>query len=223
MTDGNQPVSTAIRGYVAAHGRPSPGGLGQRYSRFVGMMKVFLPALAATLVIVVIAWPGAFDQDDGFHLSFSRMQADGADRLSMLNPRYYGTDKENRPFTVTAKEAVQDADDRRQVTLSDLQADMTMTDGTWISMMANEGVYHQSTMTLRLSGAISIFSDQGYEFHASVADVDFADGSARSAAPVNGHGPFGALRADRMRIENRGQRMLFEGNVKMTLNPQAQG
>lgn len=199
------------------------GSLSQRYSRFVGMMKVFLPALAATLVIVVIAWPGAFDQDDGFHLSFSQMQADGADRLSMLNPRYYGTDKENRPFTVTAKEAVQDADDSRQVTLSDLQADMTMSDGTWISMMANQGVYHQATMILRLTGAISIFSDRGYEFHASVADVDFSDGSARSGQPVSGHGPFGSLRADRMQIENRGQRMLFEGNVKMTLNPQAQG
>ncbi len=223
MTDGNQPVSTADRGYVAAQSRPMAGSLSQRYSRFVGMMKVFLPALAATLVIVVIAWPGAFDQDDGFHLSFSKMQADGADRLSMLNPRYYGTDKENRPFTVTAKEAVQDADDSRQVTLSDLQADMTMNDGTWISMMANQGVYHQATMILRLTGAISIFSDRGYEFHASVADVDFSDGSARSARPVSGHGPFGSLRADRMQIEDRGQRMLFEGNVKMTLNPQAQG
>ena len=223
MTDGNQPVSTVDRGYVAARPRPSANSLSQRYSRFVGMMKVFLPALAATLVIVVIAWPGAFDQDDGFHLSFSQMQADGADRLSMLNPRYYGTDKENRPFTVTAKEAVQDADDSRQVTLSDLQADMTMNDGTWISMMANQGIYHQATMILRLTGRISIFSDQGYEFHASVADVDFSDGSARSMQPVNGHGPLGSLRADRMQIENRGQRMLFEGNVKMTLNPQAQG
>ena len=223
MTEGNQSVSTAERGYVAAQTRPSASGLGQRYSRFVGMMKVFLPALAATLVIVVIAWPGAFDQDDGFHLSFSQMQADGADRLSMLNPRYYGTDKENRPFTVTAKEAVQDANDSRQVTLSDLQADMTMNDGTWISMMANQGVYHQATMILRLTGAISIFSDRGYEFHASVADVDFGAGSARSAQPVSGHGPFGSLRADRMRIEDRGERMLFEGNVKMTLNPQAQG
>lgn len=223
MTDRNQPVSTADRGFVAGQHRPATSSLSQRYSRFVGMMKVFLPALAATLVIVVIAWPGAFDQDDGFHLSFSQMQADGADRLSMLNPRYYGTDKENRPFTVTAKEAVQDADDNRQVTLSDLQADMTMNDGTWISMMANQGVYHQSTMILQLTGQISIFSDQGYEFHASVADVDFSDGSARSTAPVNGHGPFGSLRADRMRIEERGQRMLFEGNVKMTLNPQAQG
>lgn len=194
--------------------------LSHRYSRFVGMMKLLLPMIGLGLIIVVLAWPNGSEQDSGFQLSFMPSRDDAADQLIMLNPRYIGTDSEQRPFTVTATSAAQDPKDQRRVTLDALQADMTMDDGAWLTVIASGGVYHQSQQTLRLDGPVNIFSDLGYEFHAESALIDLAAGGASSDQPVYGQGPFGSVRSDRLDVRQHGQRLLFDGNVTMIIRPQ---
>ncbi len=186
-----------------------------RYSRFVGMMKLLLPLLAFGLVVAVVIWPNEFRQATGFHLTDG-----GAAELTMLRPRYLGTDAHDRPFVVTADRATQDPQDQRLITLVNLQADMSMTDSRWFTVMANKGIYHQQRNYLRLQGAINLFSDQGYEFNAQVAEIDLRSGKAVSNRPVQGQGPFGTLRADRLKVEDFGQRLFFSGNVKMHITAQ---
>lgn len=203
--------------------RPRFGTVSQRYSRFVGAMKIFLPALAVILVIAVLSWPSKFDQPEMFQLSFGAEPGRADDDLSMLKPRYIGTDSNGRPFAITAASATQDAKDQRRITLTTLQADMTMHDGSWITLMAASGIYHQSRQHLELRGPVSVFSDLGYEFHALSAQVDLAAGSAVSERPVSGQGPFGRLSADSVRLTENGQRMRFEGNVKVVVFPETNG
>jgi lipopolysaccharide export system protein LptC len=186
-----------------------------RYSRFVGMMKLLLPLLALGLVVAVVIWPNEFSEATGLHLSYTTPEDGSAAELTMLHPRYLGTDARNRPFVVTADRATQDPNDQRNVTLEQLQADMATADGRWFTILAHKGVYHQQRQQLRLQGPINLFSDQGYEFNAEVADIDLKSGRAVSDQPVRGQGPFGTLQADRMEVEDFGQRLLFMGNVKM--------
>ncbi len=188
-----------------------------RYSRFVGMMKLLLPVLALGLVIAVVIWPSEFSRTTGFHLSYAATEDGGAAELAMLQPRYRGTDARNRPFVVTADRAILDPNDQRLITLDRLQADMSMADGQWFSIMADTGIYHQQRQHLRLQGAINLFSDQGYEFNAQVVEIDLNTGRATTDLPVRGQGPFGTLRADRLVIEDYGRRLHFTGNVKMRI------
>ena len=188
-----------------------------RYSRFVGMMKLLLPLLALGLVVVVVIWPNKLREATGFHLDYVSTDENGAAELTMLRPRYLGTDNRNRPFVVTAARATQDPNDQRLITLVELQADMVMTDGRWFSIIANDGTYHQQHQRLRLNGAINLFSDQGYEFNAQTVDIDLNKGRAVFDQPVAGQGPFGTLRADRLEIEDFSQRLYFRGNVRMRL------
>lgn len=197
---------------------PPPIAVSKRHSRFVGMMKLVLPAVAAALIAVVLVWPGVFERQT-LPLSFAELRRGPADALAMVNPRYLGTDTAGRPFMITAETAVQDADDLRRIALKSLQADMTLDDGTWLSLLAEGGVYHQGRQTLRLAGPVSVYSDAGYEFHAGDVAVDLGKGTARTDSAVNGHGPFGELRADRMRIAERGRHLIFHDNVVVTLHP----
>lgn len=194
-----------------------------RYSRFVGLMKLCLPALAWALIVAVVAWPGAFGQRDGFHISFSRLAGDGGRNLTMVHPRYVGIDAENRPFTVTADSATQNPRDQRLVSLASPEAQITLENGARLSLTAAAGLYNQGQQTLDLTGPIGIASSQGYEFHARSLHVDFGAGTARSEEPVDGRGPIGTLRADRLTISERGQRLHFEGDVKLVLRPKQAG
>ena len=191
------------------------------YSRFVGLMKWGLPALAALLVLLVLAWPGMLKRDEGFQLSFSGLRGLGEEQLTMLNPRFVGVDRKNQPFEVTADSANQDPADSRRVTLDRVQADITLTDGSWLSLIAAGGLYRQAEQALTLEGPVSIHSDSGYELHLRRVEAVLADGAAWSDSGVEGQGPFGQLRADRMRIENQGERLYFEGRVRLTVLPGA--
>ena len=192
--------------------KASPG-----YSRFVSMMKLLLPLLGLGLVVTLVVWPNEFQKATGFHLAYVSSDAGGSVDLTMLRPRYLGTDARNQPFVVTADSATQDPSDQRLISLIRLQADMSMADGRWFTVMADSGIYHQQKQFLRLDGAINLFSDQGYEFNARNTEINLRSGEAVSTLPVSGQGPFGTIKADRLKIEKFGKKLLFLGNVKMRI------
>jgi lipopolysaccharide export system protein LptC len=209
---------TAPRGRHAYVPRAATVGAGlRRYGRFVGLAKWLLLAVAMVLVLAVLSWPGTFTGREGFQLDFANLPGVVDGRLVMLNPRYSGSDDAGRPYVITAEQAEQDEQDQGRVTMRLLQADMTMSDGTWLSLSAEKGIYDQSAQSLTLEGPIDVYSDRGYEFHGTGAAVDLAAGRAVTDQPVQGHGPFGALRADRMTVSERGQVLLFEGKVRTRL------
>jgi len=193
-----------------------------RYTRFVTLMKIFLPTLAAALLLAVFMWPGHSARTDGFRLSFSELGAAGG-TIEMLNPRYVGLDATGRNYYVTAERAQPAAADRRLVELTAPQADLTEPDGRWFSVGAKRGSFRQQTSELTLEDGFSVFTDLGYELSGERAHVDLAAGRAQSDRPVEMQGPLGTLRADRMRVEDKGARLLFEGAVHLNVYPGAKG
>ena len=141
----------------------------------------------------------------------------------MANARYVGTDANNRPFLVTADEALQDPSKPDLIDMVALQADMTLDNGVWMSVMASGGRYDRARQTLYLAGPVHIFSDVGYEFHTNSARIDLQNNIAESDEPVKGHGPFGTLSADSFRVIDQGQRLLFRQNVRMVIQPHGGG
>ena len=89
-----------------------------------------------------------------------------------------------------------------------------------VSVSARSGIYHQGNNNLYLVGPIDLFSDAGYEFHSGSANVDLNAGTAETVDKVEGHGPFGTIRADRLLIGERGNVLRFEGHVSLIIVPQ---
>lgn len=201
-----------------------PRKFGAHYSRFVGTMKVVLPLAAAAIATLVLAWPGQEEDDPReIALTFAQSRSTEEGVPGMANARYVGTDANNRPFLVTANQALQDAGDPDVIEMVALQADMALDNGVWMSVMASSGLYDRGRQTLQLAGPVNIFSDIGYEFHAETARVDLNTNTAESDQPVQGHGPFGTLSADSFRVVDQGKRLIFRDNVRMTIQPQGDG
>ena len=194
------------------------------YSNFVGFMRYALPLGALLLLGLVVIWPLVTGREDGFRISFSDApNLDGS--LRMVNARYLGVDNRNQPYTVTAAEASQSQPNSPFVTLQDISADVFLDDrrGQWLALTAREGLYQRDERYLDLAGDVSIFSDQGHEFHTARAHVDLAARTADGDAPLDGQGPLGLLQAGNFFFDDNAQSMFFGGGVEMTVFPGGRG
>lgn len=218
---------TAQAGPAAAppHRRPRiiRSGPLARYSRFVGVMKVLLPGLAAVLLGLVAAWPKLTQDADRFQISYARLSPKEVETLSMVNARYFGVDASNRPFAVTADQAAQARGTTDVVNLTLPKADFTSSSGANVFVDAQRGVYNQTTRMLELEGGVNLFHDTGYELHTDRAVVDLGRNAARSDSPVQGHGPQGRIQAEGFEIRDRGQEVVFTGKAALRLRAVTKG
>lgn len=193
--------------------------LSRRYSRFVRLMKVVLPVGAAVLVAAVLAWPGDDDKSTDFQLSLMDLNRSEAGELGMSKGRFIGTDTRNQPYVITAEGARPDGINSMNVTLNTLQADLSMQDGTWLSITAPAGHFDRTAEQLKLTGPVDIFSSNGFELHTPEALVDMKTGTARGDATVEATGPMGHLTAQGFVFERSGQRFVFTGKVRLVVRP----
>ena len=209
--------------HYRADGNGSVGRPG-RYSGFVGLMRYLLPAMAAALLGLVVAWPLVSGGEEGIHVPLiDDPDVDG--RLTMVNASYQGTDAKNRPFAVRGAEAFQPESDSPIVHLSGIEADIfgDQARSSMMAMTANEGLYQRDVEQLDLSGDVTVRYDAGHEFRTSKARIDLPAGIARGNEPVSGESPYGLLDAGNFALLERGEIMTFGGRVRMTLLPHALG
>ncbi len=187
------------------------------YSRFVRVMKILLPSLAAILLAVVVVWPKIRFDEAGFRIGFAKLTPDAVQTLAMVNARYFGLDRDNRPFTITSDRAVQEDAQPDTIDLDQPKADFTTKDGSGVFVQGDRGYYHQKAQLLDLVGNVSLYHDKGYELHTERAEVDLADSSARGDVPVHGQGPQGLLEGQGFRIRDKGADVLVTGRSALTL------
>jgi len=172
----------------------------ERYSRFVNIMRRSLLLAGLLLIGLVIGYSIIPRQSQRLAMTFEKMGIVAND-LSMIKPKLHGTDSDGNPFTVTADKATQNPKDLRKATLTNVEADLSLKDGQWLNATAPHGVLDADARQLSLSGAIAVFTDQGYEMHTDLAHIDLAKGVAVGPHRVTGQGPLGSFVADRFRIE----------------------
>jgi len=98
-------------------------------------MKWALPLLAGVLLLIVFLLPALEDEVATISLEYLNVQKEDS-QLTMTNPRFLSSDKGNQQYVITADSATQIDPPRRTVALKNLQADITLKDGQWISMAA---------------------------------------------------------------------------------------
>ena len=198
--------------------RPPRAGMG--YTRFVTLMKITLPMIAAVLVSLIVVWPQFKEVREGFRIEIARLNlSTGGQRAN--NARYTGTDAQGRPFNITAEAAMQDEGEPGIVKLDHPKADITLTGGSWVAAHAVDGAFHRVNQMLNLSGGVSVFHDAGFEIHSPTAKIDVKLGTAEGDERVDGHGPAGTIAAAGFRVLDNGTRVIFNGPAKLTLRPQA--
>lgn len=191
------------------------------YARFVRLLRVILPTLAAILIGLVVLWPQISPRHDRFRIGFADLEVSD-DGLSMIRPRYVGTDEQSRPFSISASSVRNLVPDGETMLLDEPEAEITLQDGSWVTVTADTGVYDVDENALTLSGAVRLYHDEGYSLETTKAYVDLAQSVITGDEAVSGHGPSGFLEGTGFRVGDNGLTIDVRGPARMIINPSVQ-
>jgi lipopolysaccharide export system protein LptC len=197
-------------------GRFAPSG-GDPYSRRVALLKRVLPAIGLGLVLLVAAWPRLRSLIESARLDIPAIDLREARELKMVNPRYSGLDRHNRPFVVTAAIGRQSPDRDDLMSLEDPVAHLHPHTGSTIRLTAASAIYQSQAQLLDMFDNVNLWRDDGTRFVTSSAHVNLADDTASGHDFVVGHGPAGDLSAQGFRVLDKGDTIVFTGKSDLLL------
>jgi lipopolysaccharide export system protein LptC len=189
-----------------------------RHSRMVRILRVAVPA-AVTLSMAIIVSISVFNPFrilTQLPVDMGNMVVSGT-KITMESPHLSGFSPDQRPYELWAKTATQDVTDPDHVELATLRAKVLQEDKSTITMDARTGLFDTKSQMLDLHKDIFLQSSTGYEARLSSALVDIANGTVASDEPVDVKLLNGTLRSDRLHIVEKGDLVVFEGNVVMNL------
>lgn len=224
LTAWRSTAGVAPGGFARAHRLSAHGTV---YTWIVRAGRYALPAVALVLAGVVIATLMKDPVQD--HLSQLPEQERTLPGQSALEgARYEGLDTEGRPFVLTADKALRVLPPN--ATASDLapaqgetvdlvrpKAALTMSGDKSLELTASEGRFVQDNSTLDLKGGVTLSDQAGNEIWVDNVNVNLTDNALVSDTPVKGHGPDGTIDAEGLRLEQGGERVIFEGRTTLTL------
>jgi lipopolysaccharide export system protein LptC len=193
-----------------------------RYSRFVGWAKLILPSVAGLLIVALASWPYLSVSLEKVKSLFPKLDITQLRDQKMINPRYTGVDKQNRPFTVSADAGRQTSGDTSTddtlMALDGPKADILTKEGAWVVVTGDTGIYQAQTHFLDLFGHVTMFHDKGYEFKTTSARMDLDTGSAEGHESITGDGPSGTVSGEGFRVLQKGDIVIFTGKNHLVLD-----
>ena len=188
-----------------------------RYSRRVSLLKRVLPVIGAALLLLVAAWPRLGPLIDTVRLVQPAIDLREARELKMLDPRYAGIDRQNRPYVVTAAVGRQVSNRNDLMSLDRPRAVMIVHGGAKVVLSASTGIYQSQTKLLDLFHDVTLTHQNGTRFVTGRAHADLSDNTAEGHEPIEGHGPSGDIWGQGFRILDKGDTIVFTGHSRVVL------
>lgn len=194
----------------------------RRYRRAVSLLKIALPLMALALVVTLVVYSVVYRPAGAIAISYSDKGMDG-DAVIMTKARFVGSDKNDEPFEVRADRARQDPNDNSLIELSNVDAKLTLKEGTTLHLGATTGVLDTKNRLLDLVGPVTFTSSDGYELRTAEARADLKNGLLTGDKPVETSGPFGSIKAGRFEANDSERTAHFSGGVHIHLVPGKDG
>lgn len=191
-----------------------PGG---GWDRFVATVKIVLPALAILLLGTIVVWPLTSAREFSFLLAKDKV-AMSKERLRTDTAVYRGETANGQPFIIHAAGAVQRSSAVPVIELKALSADVRLDDGP-ARVTAPGGRYEIDHDLLVIAGPVMMTSTSGYSVNGADVRVSLLARTVVTDLPVTGTVPLGTFRANAMRADIGGKRVMLDGGTHLHIVP----
>lgn len=189
-------------------------------SLWVRRLRIGLPIGVIGLVVVFLANTRSGEDNAAFLEDFKDSAA-LPEQASMAGASIAGVTKDGKPYRIEFDQANQIPGSDEVVSLEKPRA-VTQGAQEETIVAADRGEMRSKDNILTLTDNVTLNHAVGgkiYRLTAPSATVNVDEGVVVVDSGVEGASEDGTLRADRMRAYNGEQRVVFEGNVSMRLNP----
>jgi lipopolysaccharide export system protein LptC len=209
-------MAEAVGELEARRRRALPGGFRDRW---MGLLKLALPAAAAVLTFALVLIPLMQSRELSFLLSKESV-AKAGERMRLEAAMYRGETAEGDPFEVSAADAVQRTSARPVVDLVGLKARLTDTEGP-VLVTAPSGMFDMTADLLTVSGPVMLRSQRGWSLDSRTVLVSLRDRTVRTDERVSGRVAVGAFEAGSAYGDVGGRRVVLEGGARLRIRPGA--
>lgn len=196
-----------VRSFTRAH----------RHSGLVRILRIALPLIGVFIIMVLVG--AYFWSQMGAPQLVVEQTIIKDNKMVMKNPELNGVDKQNRPYNMTAAQAITNPLEPKQVELTGINAKVPMDTGLFANILAGTGFYDSEAKTLQLGGDIDVRTDDGMTMSLKDADVNMGLGSLITDNPVTITTEQAVISSDALAVEKNGERIIFLNRVRMTLYP----
>ncbi len=188
-----------------------------RHSGRVKFLRVLLPVIGVFVILGVI---GTLVVQKMFlpDIEIANIEVNDG-KLIMEDPNLNGVDENQRPYRLKADRAIQDSANPAVVELQSIIATLPMDDTVSANIVAGNGVYDSDLKTLVLTKEVEVKTSDGMEIYLQDADVDIDKGTLKTRSPITATSAQADISSASLLVEEGGERLVFEGNVRMTLRP----
>ncbi|HVW54114.1 MAG TPA: LPS export ABC transporter periplasmic protein LptC [Rhizobiaceae bacterium] len=190
----------------------------RRHSAVVRTLKFLLPAAAVLIALSFFAYSYVFTPAQ---ISIDLLNTGFKDgKLIMADPKLEGFTRDNRPYRMHAAKAIQSVSNTNLIELQKINARLPISDGNWADVSADKGFYDKDKNTLDIKSDMIVTTSNGITAKLKSAFVEMKNGTMTTPDPVDITVNTSHITADSMSIENRGQVLVFNRDVKLIMMPQ---
>jgi lipopolysaccharide export system protein LptC len=184
----------------------------QKRSRQIHFYRRALPAAIAAILVLLTGWVllrGVLTRIGDLRGAIGT--------IHMSNAHFYGRDGVGRPYVMGAAIAVRNDNDLQRIALTKPVLTFDSSGAQTSHISADQGVYREDDQILRLRDHVVMHDQSGDTFLTDRAIVDTVHSWVVGRSHVQGFGPTGAVTADSYAVYDKGQRVVFQGNVHSRL------
>ncbi|MFC3100211.1 LPS export ABC transporter periplasmic protein LptC [Altererythrobacter lauratis] len=190
---------------------------GSRLDRIVRFLAVALPAGVGVVAAMMLITPLGPRGEVSFLLDRNKV-AIADDRLRMDNALYRGVDRQGRPFSIEAGDAVQTSNTVPLVEMHRLVARIVLPEGPAV-LSAAAGTYNIETERVTIPGTVQFTASDGYAITASNVSVFLSERRLLGEGGVEGVLPAGTFSADRIEADLPERNVALIGNARLRMVP----
>jgi lipopolysaccharide export system protein LptC len=136
------------------------------------------------------------------------------DQVTVVDSTITGLDSQNRPYSISARNAVQDKDKPNFIALDEVSGATNRTNGDAITFESKKGLYDSDVKTLDLDTDVVVKSAGRFTARMDKAHVIVGEKRLTSNVPVAVELTTGTINANGVEITNDGNNILFLNGVK---------
>ena len=191
-----------------------PGG---SHDRMVAFLSRALPMGVGVLAALMVITPLSPRGEVSFLLDRNKVAVIN-ERLRVDNALYRGADNKNRPFSLTAGEAVQRSSAEGIVRMNDVVARLLLDEGP-ARLVAQGGQYNIDNEIVAVRGPLRLTAADGYRMVARGVSLDLANKQLVGSGGGDGAIPAGTFSADRLNADLSARTITLTGNARLRMEP----